>query len=68
MGGLGSILGSGRSPGVGNVNLFQCSCLENSRDRGALRATVHGVTKKELDMIKQLTHTAKYLISIVSKI
>ena len=45
VGGPGSILGSGRSPGVGNVNLFQCSCLENSMDRGALWATVHGVTK-----------------------
>ena len=30
----GSILGSGRSPGVGNGNPLQCSCLENSMDRG----------------------------------
>ena len=31
----GSVLGSGRSPGEGNENLFQYSCLENSMDRGA---------------------------------
>ena len=42
---LGSILGSGRSPGEGNGNLFQYSCLENSMDRGAWRSIVHGVTK-----------------------
>ena len=37
--------GFGRSPGVGNDNLLQYSCLENSMDRGAWQATVHGVTK-----------------------
>ena len=41
----GSISGSGRSPGVGNGNSLQYSCLENSMDRGAWWATVHGVTK-----------------------
>ena len=35
---------SGRSPGEGNGNLFQYSYLENSMDRGAWWATVHGVT------------------------
>ena len=40
-----SIPGLGRSPGVGNGNPLQCSCLENSMDRGAWQATVHGVTK-----------------------
>ena len=34
-----SILGLGRSPGIGNGNLVQYSCLENSRDRGAWWAT-----------------------------
>ena len=34
--------GSGRSPGVGNGNLLQYSCLENFTDRGAEGATVHG--------------------------
>ena len=37
--------GSGRSPGEGNGNPLQYSCLENSMDRGAWWATVHGVTK-----------------------
>ena len=45
----GSIPGLGRSPGEGNGNLLQYSCLENSMDRGAWRGTVHGVTK-ESDM------------------
>ena len=44
-GDLGSIPGSGRSPGEGNGNPFQYSCLENPMDRGAWGATVHGVTK-----------------------
>ena len=39
------ILGSGRFPGVGNGNTLQYSCLENSMDRGAWQAKVHGVTK-----------------------
>ena len=43
----GSILGSGRSPGNGNGNLIQCSCLENCLDRGAQWATVHGVAKSQ---------------------
>ena len=43
-GDVGSIPGSGRSLGVGNNNLLQYSCLENSIDRGAWRAIVHGVT------------------------
>ena len=41
----GLIPGSGRSPGVGNDNTIQYSCLENSMDRGDLYATVHGVAK-----------------------
>ena len=40
-GDAGLILGSGRSPGVGNGNLPQYSCLENSMNRGAWWATVH---------------------------
>ena len=38
-----SIPGSGRPPGGGQGNPLQCSCLENAMDRGAWRATVHGV-------------------------
>ena len=41
----GSIPGSGRSPGEGNGNPLQYSCLENPTDRGAWYATVHGVAK-----------------------
>ena len=41
----GSIPGVGRSPGEGNGNPLQYSCLENSIDRGAWRATVHRITK-----------------------
>ena len=41
----GSVTGSGGSPGVGNDNTLQHCCLENSMDRGAWWATVHGVTK-----------------------
>ena len=41
----GLILGLGRSFGLGNGNPLQYSCLENSMDRGAWRATVHGVVK-----------------------
>ena len=44
-GDLGSIPGSGRSPGGGNGNPLQYSCLENPKDRRAWGATVHGVTK-----------------------
>ena len=39
------IPGFGRSPGGGNVNPLQYSCLENSMDRGACWATDHGVPK-----------------------
>ncbi|XP_055393517.1 uncharacterized protein LOC129621292 isoform X5 [Bubalus kerabau] len=45
-GGTGSMPGSGRSPEGGNGNPLQYSCLENSMDKGALWATVHGVTKE----------------------
>ena len=43
----GSISGSGRSPGEGNGNPLQYSCLENSMDGGAWWATVHGVAKSQ---------------------
>ena len=42
LGDAGLILGLGRSPGEGNGNPLQYSCLENSTDRGAWGATVHG--------------------------
>ena len=46
-GDLDSIPGSGRSPGAGTGYPLQYSCLEYSMDRGAWRATVHGVTKSQ---------------------
>ena len=48
-GGRGSICGSGKSPGEGNGNPFQYSRLGNPTDRGALLATVHGVTRVRHD-------------------
>ena len=42
---VGSVPGSGRSPGEGNGNPLQCSCLENPMDRGVWWATVHRVAK-----------------------
>ena len=44
-----SIVRLGRSPGEGNGNPRQCSCLENPVDRATWQATVHGVAK-EADM------------------
>ena len=45
-----SISESGRSPGEGNGYPIQYSCLENSMDRGAWWATVHGVTKSPVQL------------------
>ena len=42
----GSVPGLGRSPGKGNGNPLQNSCLENSMDKGAWWATAHGVAKR----------------------
>ena len=50
----GSTPGLGRSPGVGNGNPLEYSCLENSMDRGACQATVHGVAKS---LPRLSTHT-----------
>ena len=47
---VASIPGSGRSPGGGNSNPLQYSCLENSMDRGAWRAAVHGVAKSHTQL------------------
>ena len=44
------ILGLGRSPGEGNGNPLQCSCLENPMDRGAWRATDHGLLKSQTQL------------------
>ena len=60
---MGSIPGWGGSPGLGNCNPFQYSCLENSMDRGAWRATgpVGGVTK-ESDTTQHLKNRCYTLV------
>ena len=54
----GSIPELGRSPGIGNGKPLQYSCLENSLDRRAWWATVHGVTKTRTRLS---THTIAYV-------
>ena len=54
-GDTGLIPGLGKSHGEGNGNPLQYSCLENSMDRGAWQAAVHGVT--ESDITEHSTHT-----------
>ena len=49
-GDLGLIPGSGRSPGEGNGNPFQYSCLKNPLDGGPWKATVHGVARVGYDL------------------
>ena len=57
-GDTGAITGSGRSPGIGNDNPLQYSCLENSMDRGGWQATVHGATESQTQLSNQAhTHT-----------
>ena len=51
----GSIPGAGRSPGEGNGNPLQYSCLENPMDREAWQATVHEVTKSQ-KQLRDFTH------------
>ena len=50
-GDTGSIPGLGRSPGEGNDNPLQYSCLEDSMDRAAWQATVHGVSRVGPDLV-----------------
>ena len=56
------ILASGRSPGEGNGNPFQYSCLKNSIDRGSWQATVHGFTKNQ-DVTERLS-TSIYITNM----
>ena len=66
---VGLIRGSGRSPGEGNGNPLQYSCLENPMDRGVWRATVHRVAKsrtgrKQLSMHAYLIHNVVLLSDV----
>ena len=54
-GDMGSTPGLGRSPQVGNGKPLQYSCLENSMDRGAWQAIVHGVAKSGIQQSTQQT-------------
>ena len=65
-GDAGSIPGSGRSPGEGNDNPLQYSCLENSMDRGAWWATVHGVTESQTQL-KQLQPPQRSQVQLNTK-
>ena len=62
-GDLGSIPGSGRSPGEGNGNPLQYSCMENPMDGRAGWATVHGVAKSRT-RLSDLTFTFLYVNSL----
>ena len=57
VGDLGSIPGSRRSPGEGDGNPLQYSCLENPMGRGAWRAIVHRVTELDTTEVTEHTHT-----------
>ena len=54
---LSLISGWERSPGEGNGNPFQYSCLENFMDRGAWQATVHGVARSQTRLRDYYFHT-----------
>ena len=57
-GDLGSISGAGRSPGEGNDNLLQYSCLENSMNRGVWQVRIHRVPKSQTQLsVRAHTHT-----------
>ena len=58
---MGSIPGSGRSPGGGHGNPPQYSCLENPRDRGAWRASVHRVAKSQTQLKQLNTHAGSQI-------
>ena len=57
-----SISGSGRSPGEGNGDPFQHSCLENSMDRGAWQTTVHGVPNSQI-LLSGWSHTHTHAVT-----
>ena len=60
---MGSIPGLGRSPGKGNGNPFQYSCLGNPIDKGAWWATVHSVTK-ESDTTERLNNNIQAIATV----
>ena len=65
-GDAGSIPGSGRSPGEGNSNPVQYSCLENSTNREAWQATVHGVTRVRHDLATKLAQKVLVMEAVLA--
>ena len=62
-GDVGSISGSGKSPGEGNANPLKYSCLGNPMDRGAWQAIVRGVVRVRHDFVtkqQQISHLYRY--------
>ena len=66
-GDLGLIPGSGRSPGEGNGNPLQYSCLENPLNRGARWAIVHGVANSRTRLKQLSTHSHPVLVTVATK-
>ena len=64
---VGSIPGLGRSPGEGNGNPLQYSCLDNPMDRGVWQATVHGVARVGPDLATELRKAWGFPHSSVGK-
>ena len=63
-GDVGSIPGSGRSPGGEHGNLLQYSCLENPMDRGTWQATVHGVAQSQTLLMQLSTCAHNFALSV----
>ena len=63
----GSIPGLGKFPGGGHGNPLQYSCLENSMDRGAWQATIHG-TAKSCTQLSNCAHTQRKLLRYMDKV
>ena len=63
---MGLIPGLGRSPGGGNDNSLQYSCLENPMDRGVWQATVHSIAKGS-DTTQQLNNNNRHFKDLVEK-
>ena len=60
-GDMNLIPGSGKSPGEGNVNSLQYSCLENPKDKGAWQSTIHGIAKSQMQLSDLTACTCMHL-------